>query len=270
MSGKFHLRSDPAAVFRRGMVASRFRRDEASLRRRADGGDPNVVAHLDKDGSPERYAVEFTESQRSELAATLLAALPTRAGPTSPMVVHEEVEIFVRVLETWGDALLDEAPMLDQKARKRAIASFISAFERVDQSLDGMDLHVLGWLYGNVADDFASAGSQLSPTDHDRVTNLDDGHMAQIEGAELRQELRWMAGVITTAAKRASETLPVPPGGDARLNELVRGIRAQFDDLGIPFTSSESGAAAQCLRAVLELGGRPIDRVTYWLKKAET
>ncbi len=46
-------------------------------------------------------------------------------------------------------------------------------------------------------------------------------------------------------------------------------VEKLFWDEGLRFTTSNNGLAAECLRAVYQLGGLNIDRVDYWLKKAQ-
>lgn len=50
---------------------------------------------------------------------------------------------------------------------------------------------------------------------------------------------------------------------------IARALEGLFFDYGIPFTTSETSFTAECMRAVLALGGIEKDRVDYWLTQAK-
>lgn len=243
-----------------------IRRDLAALRARHAAGDPNVIAYLDENGSVENYRLEFTKEQRAELVKGYRAAVKV---PLSPAAYEDE--IFVRIVEAWGDSFLDseaiETP--EQKSRTRNIASFATALERADVALGELDSAALGWLYANVVDTLAETGVQVSAAD-DHVSSMKrESLRAQVEAGELRQQLRHLIAVVVEAAGDAADTLPKPDrtAYDPR-RQVAKALERLTIEHGIEFATTETGFPAQCLRASFELGGVPTEKVAYWLKQA--
>lgn len=241
------------------------RRDLATLKGRRDSGDPNVVEYLDEAGHPDHYAVEFTASQREDLRRQYRAVKPA-TGPRD-----DEDELFVRIIEAQADAILDsqsiEVP--DQKDRRRAIDSFVNAAQKLDTALDQLDSAALGWLYGHIADRLAPEGYQLSEADGRLASMLDDPLRAQVEAGHLRQQIRHLVGVVTEAAAEAKKSLPPAERteNDPRLTTALC-LERQIVERGIQFVTTETGFPAACLRAMFEIAGVEVDKVSYWLDKA--
>lgn len=241
------------------------RRDLAKLKARHDAGDPNVVVYLDEQGQPDHYAVEFTKSQRADLKRRFREVKPAHGEWDS------DDDLFVRVIEAQADSILDSQAIYlpDQKDRRRAIDSFVNAAQKLDTALDQLDSAALGWLYASAADKLAAEGFQLSEADGHLVSMRDDGLRAQVEAGRLRQLIRHLVGVVTEAAAEAKETLPPIPRTefDPRLQTALC-LERQIVERGIPFVTTETGFPAACLRAMLDIAGVYVEKVSYWLDKA--
>lgn len=265
---QFGFYVDSNGLFERAQRLNRVTRDVAALKARHAAKDPNVCVYCDANGIPERYSLRFTGEQCADLTAMLNAALPATNDPIVQQDKELGVCVLVRLLEDWGDGLMDRFSQPDQKTRKRVIESFAKACERLDASMAELDSAAIGWVYANIADALAKAGYQLSPSDSGKTSMLNDPYVAQIEGGEAREALRELVGIVTGSARQAADTLPLHEMGDYHPRLLIaEGIKRQFAGLGIPFEVSEVGVAANCLRASLELGGQSVERVAYWLGK---
>lgn len=241
------------------------RRDLAALRKRWEAGDRNVVATVDEDGNPTDFGLEFTQEQRDDLVKGYKLA---RKG--APFDLDHQARVFVSILEGYGDGV-DQWQAIktpDQKTRVRTIRSFINAVEKFDAALAGMDSAALGWLYAVVTDRLAAEGVQVTD-DRDVVSMRGHSIRAPVEAGELRAKLRRIAAAIVEAGDEACATLPKHEfvENDIRL-KVSLWLERQVLEHDLEFDTSETGYPAQCLRAVLELGGIDVERVDYWLKKA--
>lgn len=250
----------------RGVSTFPVRRNLAALRARHEKGDRNVIAYRDEKGNVERYKLEFTEEQRAELVGGYRAAFQAAPGPTDC-----EAEVFVDILESWGDSLIDAEAIKtpEQKTRTRNLQSFATALERVDVALNEIDSAALGWLYANIVDKLAVCGVQLSPADERMSSMKNESLRAQVEAGELRDQLRHRIAVVVEAAGDATKTLPKSErtANDPR-RQIAKALERHFIEHGIEFATTETGFPAQCLRAAFELGGVSTEKVSYWLKLA--
>lgn len=251
-------------LFFRGMVTYPVRRDLAALKRRRDNGDPNVIAYSDE-GNIYDYKIEFTKEQKDELCKAY------RAVKNLELMPHEyEDRVFVGTIESFADAILDllivEPP--DQKARLRAIDSFINGVEKIDSALAEMDSSALGWLYAAAVDKLSGEGVQVSTGDNNIVSMRRHPLRAMVEAGEMRHELRKLALGVVSAAREARTSLPKYERNenDARLR-TAKALERQIIDHGIDFVVTETGFPAQCLRSMFELAGLETEKVGYWLKK---
>lgn len=241
------------------------RRDLAKLKARRDAGDQNVVVYLDEAGHPHHYAVKFTPEQREDLRRQYRVVKPA----TGPM--DDEDDLFVSIIEAQADGILDSQSICVayQKDRSRAINSLVNAAQKFDTALDQLDSAALGWLYGHIANRLAPEGYQLSEADGQLASMLDDPLRAQVEAGRLRQQIRRLVGVVTEAAAEAEKSLPPAERteNDPRLTTALC-LERQIVGSGIQFVTTETGFPAACLRAMFEIAGVEVDKVSYWLDKA--
>jgi len=252
-------------LYRRGTVAFNGpRRDMAALKARHDRDARNVVVYCDENRNPERYVLEFTPEQADELRGAYHIA----RGGSCP---GDEDHIFVKILEGWADAILDLQSLKppDQKARTRAIESFVVGCHKIDTALSDLDSTALGWLYGNVVDELATKGIQISDGDG-RIASMKAHAMrAQVEGAELRHVLREVVAAVVKAAATASNTLPKHDheGSNPRW-KIAQALERLVIEHDIAFDTAEAGFPAKCLRSMFDLAGLDVEKVSHWLKKA--
>ena len=252
-------------LFFRGMVTYPVRRDLAALKRRRDLGDPNVIAYVDESGHPYNYELKFTKAQSEDLRKAYRSAKKRLVLPDEC-----EDELFVNIIESFSDAILDllviEPP--EQKVRQRAIDSFVNGVEKIDAALAEMDSSAIGWLYATVVDKLSSEGVQVSAGDNNIVSMRQHAMRAQVEAGEMRHELRKLALGVVAAAREAQASLPKYERNenDARLR-TAKALERQIIDHGIAFVVTETGFPAQCLRSMFELAGLETEKVSYWLKK---
>lgn len=241
-----------------------IRQDIVALKKRHDAGDPNVVVYLDENGSIDHYELEFTDEQADELKRAYKEAAGDR------LYADDDSEVFVSTLQSWGAGIPDlisvEPPI--QKNRQRAIDSFVNAIEKMDVALADLDSGALGWLYANVVDKLSKNGVCIGPYDGGMVSMRNHPQQAMVEAGEMRAELRKLAGWVVDAATEARNTLPLSERveNDPRLM-TAKALERQIIENVIEFSTSETGFPAQCLRAMFELGGLDVEKVSHWLKK---
>lgn len=250
-----------------------IKRDMAALKARWEAKDPNVMMIDNGAHGGTRYELQFTKEQRAELKRAYLRARPPRSGQILGVDNNEfEADVFVRTVEEWAKAIgLFEAITPDnQKERKRAMESVKASLTKLDQALAELDSSALGYWYGHVVDALAKSVTQVSETENRLSSMLDNPLRAAVEAGEFRQELREILKVVVEATTAATDTLPKydHTENDVRLKTAMR-LERLIIEHGIPFNSSETGFAAICLRMMFELAGVEVEKVSYWLKKAE-
>lgn len=275
----FQKRADEALeLFNRSAAAFPVKREVASLRARHDAADPNVIKiyHGEKDEDGVEYRLEFTDDQKTELHRVYLAARPRGDGVTPYPDENERAEfdasVFVGTIERWAGAIGEFQSTIPatQKERKRSMESASNAIMKFDQALDALDSAALGYMYAHIVDALAPRGVQLSPADNQITSMVDHPVRAMVEAGEFRARLRGIIEAVVEATKSASDTLPKHEHteNDPRY-QAAANLEKVMVRTGLPFNSSETGPAATFLRAIFELGGIDIEKVSYWLKKVE-
>lgn len=244
------------------------RPDTTERARRWEVKDPNVVKYDEGDGDV-YYKLVFTDEQRAALAARYLA---TRTPPAdSRFEWRSEARIFVRTIESWADSVdyFEAITPESQKDRKRAMDSIANALMKFDQALSELDSAALGFWYGNVVNALAVHGVQVSEADNRLASMLVNPLRAMVEGGEARLQVRQMVGVAVEATRKAADELPKHDHAenDWRLRRALAVERLILEHQ-IPFETTETGFAADVLRALFDLAGAEVEKVSYWLKKA--
>lgn len=234
---------------------------------RWEKGDPNVVkvAHDDR----LECRLVFTQGQRELLITKYWAARGMEAPPAESFSLAEE---FVDLIEGWADAYdqWQATRPEPQKNRERALGSVVNALEKLDQALAQLDSAALGFLYAKAVDAAAEHGLQISEAD-DRIASMVDHPLrAQVEAGELRHKMRKVLGVIVEATNKARDELPKSDRieNDWRLALAAIPLKRLFLEHRIAFETTETGFAADALRAIFDLAGLDVEKVSYWLKKA--
>lgn len=252
-------------LMHRSFAVYPIRQNILELKKRHETGDKNVMAYRDEHGAIDHYELKFTAEQSQELRRAYKDALGDRV-PTAGQCE----KVFVRILEAWGAAIpeLMSVSPLPNKSRQRAIVSFANSMEKMDAALDELDGGGLGWLYANVVDKLSENGVRVSPDDMDIVSMKNHPIKAMVEAGEFRQELRKLTKAVVDAAVDAKENLPIIDRveNDPRFT-TAKALERRIIEEGFEFSTSEVGFPAQCLRAIFELGGLDVEKVSYWLKK---
>lgn len=250
----------------RGALAYPIKQDVLALKKRHEAGDPNVVPYFNSDGTVEFYKLEFTSEQKAKLIRAYRVAIGGEPHDSEMCA-----EIFADIIEGYAGSIPDYLEITPpiQKDRERAIDSFIVGIEKIDSALADMDSAALGWLYANMVDKFATEGIQISCDDGEIASMRNHPHQAMVEAGELRGRLRRIASSAAEAAANARDTLPKSERveNDPRF-KMAQYLERQIIEEGIAFSTNETGFAAQCLRAIYELGGLEVEKVGSWLKKA--
>lgn len=251
-------------LMQRSFAVYPIRQDVVALKKRHEASDQNVMVCLDEYGVVDHYELVFTKKQKDELKRAYKEATGDRPDADS------ESSVFVGILQRWGAAIPDlislEPPM--QKNRQRSLDSFVNAIEKMDAALADLDSGALGWLYASVVDKLSERGVSIDPYDGGMVSMRNHPPQAMVEAGEMRAELRKLAGCVVDAASEARKTLPLSDRveNDPRLT-TAKDLERQIIENGIEFSTSETGFPAQCLRAIFELGGLDVEKVSHWLKK---
>lgn len=245
-----------------------IRPDTTERARRWEAKDPNVVKYDDGDGDV-YYKLVFTDDQRNAVVKRYLAARTPPAD--SHFHWRDEAAVFVGIIESWADsvdvfeAITPEA----QKDRRRAMDSIANALMKFDQALSDLDSAALGFWYGNVVDALAVHGVQISEADNRLASMLREPFRATVEGGEMREQVRAIVDIAVEATRKAGENLPKfdHAENDWRLRRALAVERLILEHQ-IPFETTETGFAADVLRALFDLAGADVEKVSYWLKKA--
>lgn len=244
------------------------RNDMVELRKRWEAKDPNVCKY--DSGDRVTYKLMFTEAQRKEIEDGYLAIRPP-PEPYYPPGWEFDAKVFARMVEGWGESVgaWEALTPETQKNRRRTIEQIGAAILKLDQLLDELDSESMGFLYGHVVDALAVSGVQVSEADN-RMASMLNHHLRRVvEGGEARLALRGIAAMMVDATTGAANDLPKHDftESDVRL-VLARRLERRMLENMLPFEASETSFAAQCMRAMFELGGLNVEKVSYWIKKA--
>ena len=255
--------------------------NQVERKRRGEEKDPNIIKWDHGEGDVE-YRLEFTKEQKESLVAQYLEAHPDMRAldvnhldrlPYDARSIKEritdEADVFVGTIEHWADEF-GSKEIAHQKQRQRTITQISTKLEGLDQVFADLDSQALGFWYANVVDALAKAGLQISDSDNRFASMLSQPIRAIVEAGEFRQTLRHLIGEIVAATNATAETLPAAERieTDERFT-IARGLERHFVRSRLHFESSETSFAAVCLRAIFDLAGVEVEKVSYWLKKAK-
>lgn len=244
------------------------RNDMVQLRQRWEAKDPNVCKY--DYGDRVTFKLKFTDAQRKAIEDGYLALRPPAELYTKEGWTYQ-AKVFARVVEGMGESIgawqaLTPEP---QKSRRRTIEQIGVSVLKLDQLLNELDSQSMGFLYSHVVDALAVTGLQISEADNRMTSMLNHGFRSVVEGGEARQSLRSLTAILVDATTKAANDLPKYDftEGDVRF-VLARRLERRMLENMLPFEASETSFAAQCLRAMFELGGLDVEKVAYWIKKA--
>ena len=182
-----------------------------------------------------------------------------------------DARLFVKTIEShaaWMPIRVAIEPP-NQKDRQRAIVSAANAFDRLVDSLNGLDSAALGWVFACV---------EHAMTDKAKCSPFPGvSYRVLVEAGEDRKTIDALARLMGPAIRSAAKTLPKIErnANDPRLHAAFF-LERLMQEHGLGFGVTETSFAAQCLRAMLKLAGyldentTETDRVSYWLKKVSS
>lgn len=248
---------------------------QADLGRRWKEKDPHVAAYCeDEKGQPTRFELEFTKDERKVIINDYLAARNWDGFFGGDKDKNYEANVFTGIIEGHASMMpVSDAIMPPkQKDRQRSVEAVANAFDRFTDSLNDLDSAALGWVFALAEEHAAKIGETLRTSGPDIPTLRNYPIRSMVEAGEIRQAIDAMARAIGPAIREAAKTLPKAErnDNDPRLHAAFAMERILAEH-HIPFETRDSGFAASCLRAMLDLAGYLDDtetvNVSYWLKK---
>lgn len=200
---------------------------------------------------------KLTEQTAADLEAQFdVAALKSpkmRNWSNLPEAQKEfERSLFIKLLDRWAEhhvAPLEKLESRSEKARKRQLEKVSHAAAKLAAEINCLDLDSQVFLLQKFAE---KEGDPERP-----LFQLLELH--SIASASLMELL----GTLRAASCEAAKTLPLTQVKVPL--EFALSIERQFWERGFPYSLTETGFAADCLRAVL--GTK--DSVAGWLRKAK-
>lgn len=203
--------------------------------------------------------LEFDPYTRAELEEEFKRQF--NVGRTlSPSDIDFEAKVFIGTLQNYADGIpaFQRMKPPEQKRRREKVRALANTLEKLHEALTCMDSAALGFALWCGLREVESTGLGSNP--------LPPGMPAVIEASVLRGDALPFLAAFSCGVQKAIKELP-----SHEFNFLLKtalAVERTFFDYQLPFTVSNSGFAATCLRAVFKLGGLEIDRVDYWLTEA--
>lgn len=177
-----------------------------------------------------------------------------------PQDVELEARIFIGTLERYAAGIpeFQSASPPEQKRRREKVRAVAVAMENLHKAIQEVDSAALGFAAWRGLEEVEAKNIGVNP--------LHPGMSAVYSAASLRTEVLPVLAAFSSGVRIASKDLPLYD-----FNFMLRtalAVERTFFENGIPFTVSDSGFAAGCLRAVFQLGGLKDGRMDYWLTLA--
>lgn len=214
-----------------------------------------------------RARLEFTKDTKRHLKRLALDAITKskieiKNPDLRPGDVADLVDRFVGCLELYADSIPHSLSLYPPKQQKRreAVRSMGTALQRALDIYMALDDGVKRYVFSEAMGELATAYGEENPFPN----NYQTGQIIFEEEVAVLFDLQIIAKAISAAAEN------MPNSHDEPIELVIaRALERLFFDFDIPFTTSETSFAAECLRSVLELGGIKKDRMDYWLMKAK-
>ena len=172
-----------------------------------------------------------------------------------------EASVFLKILEGYGLSIPEfkqYSPPRQQK-RKETIRSMGLALSRCVNQFAALDSGARGYAcFLGVEEISNTIGKPKLFPEKIPSSLFVDAHKDDV----IKELRAFIKGVL-----KAADELPEKPEPIIELR-MALWIKEFFRDYGFEFTTSQTGFSAECLRAVLDLGGIHKDRVDYWLTVA--
>jgi len=180
-----------------------------------------------------------------------------------PSAESRDADIFLRRLEglasTHASSQASKSP--SRQSRKEQLNALGKRLANLADDLDRLDSGAAGFWLHKLSErvEVRTADGRVFPATPE---GLSPAHFA----VALTREITPLMAKASTAAFAAAKTLPAD---DVKVDlDVALGIARLFFEHQFDYTTSETGFAALCLRAVFDLARSPKDRADYWLTKA--
>lgn len=174
--------------------------------------------------------------------------------------VDLEAGVFIGTLEGYATGIpgFQRISPPEQKRRREKVRALAVALENLHKAIQAVDSAALGFATYRGFEEVEAKSIGVNP--------LRPGMDAVLSAASVRVEILQELAAFSSGVRMASKELP--PNDFNFMLCTALAVERTFFESGISFTVSDSGFAAQCLRAVFQLGGLKDGRMDYWLTLA--
>ena len=204
---------------------------------------------------------EFDELTKQRIKALFVEKFKQKQPEASWRFLEEEAIIFLITLQDWGLSIpeFEQLNPPKQQKRRETIKSMGSALLRCVNQFAELDSGARGFVFFRGVEEISNTTGEPNPFPDDMRTSF----LVHAHKDDAIKELRAFAKGVLKAADELPEK--TEPSVELRMALWVERL---FWEHGFEFTTSQTSFAAECLRAVLALGGIHKDRVDYWLTEA--
>ena len=216
--------------------------------------------------------LHFDEITKERLYQLLSSAFKKK----NPYDYNSDSEICLMIIymECFAEAIPGSEKFLPEKQQRRQerINSLAAHLEGLINQIEALDSPALGYAMHRGCEEISNIRKIANP--------LQSSFDAILE-AEFLQDKNNIKELkaFSLGLRKAAKDLPEHAGNTSGNNypwysqksktAVALALEKLFFNAGIDFTTSNNGLAAECLRAIYNLGGLKLDRVDYWLRKAK-
>jgi hypothetical protein len=214
----------------------------------------------------------FDDKTRNILSEKLIEAMKKTFPDRPPEYNDFEISIILKILEGYAYGIIryQQIEPEGQQRRRERIESLAAHIEGAIEQLKQLDSAALGFV--------AWRGFEEISTAEGLPNEFPSGDAATCEVYFWRESNISAMSNFALGVRKAAAELPqhamntsgkdLPWWSLPKELSTAMAVEKLFWDERLEFTISNNGLAAECLRAVYQLGGLNIDRVDYWLEKA--
>ncbi|MDO9269400.1 MAG: hypothetical protein Q7T96_09860 [Methylobacter sp.] len=204
---------------------------------------------------------EFDELTKQRIKVLFAEKFKQKQPEADWQFLELEANIFLITLQDWGLSMpeFEQINPPKQQKRRETIKSMGSALLRCVNQFAALDSGARGYACFRGVEEISNTIGKPNLFPDEIPSSL----FVHAHKDDVINELRAFAkGVL-----KAADELPEKPEPPIELR-IALFIERLFWEQDFEFTTSQTSFAAECLRAVLALGGIHKDRVDYWLTEA--
>lgn len=215
--------------------------------------------------------LEFDSVTKEMLYKRLFSALKDQYTDQSSL--DDTVVVIIGSMCGFAEYIvgLEKSKPERQQRRQERINSLATHMEGIIEQIKALDSPALGYAIYRGYDEISKDGDIPNPFE----PGLDSILQAEITQDSKNIEIltKFALGMRKAVRDLPKHSLNTSGKDYSMYSQNVQlGPALALEDLffrtGVKFTTSNSGLAAECLRAIYNLAGLDIDRVDYWLKRA--